>query len=417
MIFYVALAACIGYACGHNITFISDPGVYGPPLEVVHAYYGQFPTGIAVSSTGRMFSNYPGGLDPTNVYNGSNNVYTVGELTSLTGEKAYPSLEMNHPPGGAINYTTSPPTGANYQDYLIGVQSVVIDAKDRLWILDTGRALTPDGVLVPATHGGPKLIGVDLGTDEVFQTIIFPPTVAYGDSYLNDVRLDLRGHLTAAGRGVAYITDSSASGHNAIVVVDLGTGESWRHLGLTRAVRAEPQFLPFVWGQPVYYAPAAGAPWTGYPIGSDGIALAADGDTLFWCPLASRYLYSAPTARLRARDAASELLAQQSVANHGQKGVSDGLETDSNGLVFLGDAESNAINVFHPANGTTLPFVRDPRINWVDTMSVATDGYLYFTVNQLVFSSSNYPGTDRRVRPFALFRAKLPDGGTKVSLT
>lgn len=35
--------------------------------------------------------------------------------------------------------------GANYPDYLIGVQSVVVDPIDRLWILDTGRVFTPDG--------------------------------------------------------------------------------------------------------------------------------------------------------------------------------------------------------------------------------------------------------------------------------
>jgi hypothetical protein len=49
-------------------------------------------------------------------------------------------------------------------------------------------------------------------------------------------------------------------------------------------------------------------------------------------------------------------------------------------------------------------------------VSVGTDGYLYFTVNQLCFSESFFPGTDRRVRPFALFRAKLPNGGSKVLL-
>lgn len=42
---------------------VTDPGVYGPALELVHLYYDEFPTGIAVSSTGRMFSNYPGALD------------------------------------------------------------------------------------------------------------------------------------------------------------------------------------------------------------------------------------------------------------------------------------------------------------------------------------------------------------------
>lgn len=48
--------------------------------------------------------------------------------------------------------------------------------------------------------------------------------------------------------------------------------------------------------------------------------------------------------------------------------------------------------------------------------AVAEDGYIYFTVNQLVFSALTYPGTDRRVKPWALFRAPLPNNGTKISL-
>lgn len=254
----------------------------------------------------------------------------MGEHTSLTTEVAYPSLEMNHPPGGAINYTTTPPSeynddaslkdheakltegtaSANYQEYLIGVQSVVIDALDRLWILDTGRVQAPDGVLLSSAYGGPKLIGVNLETDEVFQTIIFPPDVAYPDSYLNDVRFDLRPAISDSGKGVAYITDSSSQGRNAIVIVDLGTGESWRHLGLVSSVRSEPQFLPFIWGQPSYYTEGS-SPLTTNPTGSDGIALSVDGETLYFGPFASRYMYSVPTARLRDRSPTSELLAQQ----------------------------------------------------------------------------------------------------------
>ena len=49
-------------------------------------------------------------------------------------------------------------------------------------------------------------------------------------------------------------------------------------------------------------------------------------------------------------------------------------------------------------------------------MSVASDGYLYFNDNQLAFSSSFYPGTDRRERPFALFRVALPNNGSRVLL-
>jgi len=65
---------------------------------------------------------------------------------------------------------------------------VVIDANDTLWILDTGRAIDPvSGMLTNSAYGGPKLIAVDLSTNQVIRTIVFPTNVAYPDSYLNDV--------------------------------------------------------------------------------------------------------------------------------------------------------------------------------------------------------------------------------------
>ncbi|TKA30453.1 hypothetical protein B0A50_02680 [Salinomyces thailandicus] len=395
---------------------ITDPGVYGPPLELVHLYYDEFPTGIAVSAKGRMFSNYPGGLDATNVNNGTNGKYTIAELTGNRTETPYPSLEVNSPPGGAIDYTTYPPTGAGLPDYFIGSQSVVIDPADRAWVLDTGRVLTPNGTLVGATYGGPKLVGINLNNNTIFQTILFPPTVAYADSYLNDVRFDLRRNLSGtSGHGVAYITDSSTEGRNGIVIVDLGTGESWRHLDGSPTVHPVNEFLAYLWGVPLYgYQP--GKPFTYIPFGSDGIALSADGEDLFWKSVAGRYLYSIPTKRLRDRSMTSEILAQQSITNHGQTGITDGMETDTNNFIYHGNMEQNAVSFYNPANGTDQVFVRDPRINWVDTFSTGTDGYLYFTVNQLVFGPLTYPGTDRRQKPWALFRVPLPNNGTKPRL-
>lgn len=373
--------------------------------------------GITVSRTGRKFSNYPPGLDANNTNDGSNGKYTVAELDSTTNtERPYPSADFNNPPGGAINYSTTPPTGANYQNHLIGVQSVVLDPLDRLWILDTGRALTPKGALVPASYGGPKLVGVSLTNDSVIRTIVFPPTVAYADSYLNDVRFDLRAELTASGAGVAYITDSSSEGRNGIVVVDLGSGESWRHLDGTPEVRPERGFVPYVWGLPLYFTPGPGVPVTTPPLGADGIALSADGQDLFFGPVGGRNLYSIPTARLRDTSPSLELLAQAAVQNRGQRGVSDGFETDTNGFVYAGNMEMNGILFYNPANASTTAFVRDPRIGWVDTLSVASDGYLYFTNNQLFLGPGFYPGTDRRTRPFTLMRAKLPGNGTRVDL-
>lgn len=367
---------------------VSDPGTLGGPLEVVHLYYDQWPTGITVSRSGRKFSNYPGklcsielmtvqewyqltqciaGLDSNNTNTGNVTRYAVAELTSNNTETPYPNAEINNPPGGAINYTTHPPTSANYQNYLIGVQSVVLDPLDRLWILDTGRVLTADGTLLNASPGGTKLIGVDISTDSVIQTIVFPSTVAFPDSYINDIRFDLRPHLTESGKGVAYITDSSSEGRNGIIIVDLGTGESWRHLNNIAEVSAERGFVPFVWGQPLYYIPGPGQPLTTVPLGSDGIALSADGEDLYFGPVGGRGLYSVPTKRLRDRSQSSELLAQGAVQNHGQRGVSDGFETDTNGFIYMGNMEQEALVFFNPANGTVSSLVRDSRISWIDT--------------------------------------------------
>ena len=107
----------------------------------------------------------------------------------------------------------------------------MIDSNDRLWALDTGRAIDPTSTIqVQSSYGGPKLVGFDLSTNQIFKTILFPTNVAFPESYLNDVRFDLRPEVTNTTGGVAYITDSSAEGRNGLIVVDLDSGESWRRL-------------------------------------------------------------------------------------------------------------------------------------------------------------------------------------------
>ena len=81
--------------------------------------------------------------------------------------------------------------------------------------------------------------------------------------------------------------------------------------------------------------------------------------------------------------------------------------------------EQDAISRYNSLNKYVTEFVRDLRINWMDTMAIVEDGYLYFTVNQLNYLFATYPeqglpAIDRRQRPFVLFRIKLPNGGTKI---
>ncbi|MEA2594208.1 MAG: hypothetical protein QOF01_677, partial [Thermomicrobiales bacterium] len=158
-------------------------------LEGVALFDGAMPTGVTVSHQGRIFVNYPKWGDSV--------PFSVAELRDRR-EVPYPSAEFNKA------------RGRDDAEHLVSVQSVVVDPIDRLWILDTGSPL-----FQPTQYGGPKLVCVDLATDQVVQTILFPQDVALPTTYLNDVRFDLR----RGDAGVAFITDSSQQGPNGIIVV------------------------------------------------------------------------------------------------------------------------------------------------------------------------------------------------------
>lgn len=214
---------------------------------------------------------------------------------------------------------------------------------------------------------------------------------------------------------MAYITDSSSEGRNAIVVVDLGTGEAWRRLMNIPAVQADEGFVPTVWGRPVYTNGTSGMPIGNVNFGADGIALSADGATLYFSTTGGRELYSVPTERLRDRSPYAEILARGSTNFLGETGFKDGMETDTNNMIYAGNIEDNSVSSYNPTTGILSTFVRDPRFSWTDTLSVGADGYLYFTENQLWLSSAYQGGVDKRQKPYAVFRVKLPNGGTKIT--
>ncbi|WP_334744963.1 hypothetical protein [Nostoc sp.] len=54
-----------------------------------------------------------------------------------------------------------------------------------------------------------------------------------------------------------------------------------------------------------------------------------------------------------------------------------------------------------------VPFIHDPRVLWPDTLSVAKDGYLYFTANQLHRQARYHQGKDLRQKPYSLFRTRI----------
>ncbi|WP_210481464.1 L-dopachrome tautomerase-related protein [Naasia sp. SYSU D00948] len=350
-------------------------------LEVVHTFDdGPMPTGVSVSSTGRIFVNYPKWGDDV--------AATVVELVEGV-PTPFPSVAWNTPSSNAD------------PDAFVSVQSIVVDAVDRLWVLDTGSPL-----FAPTEHGGPKLVCVDLATDEVVQVILFDPHVALPTTYLNDVRFDLRRDEA----GVAYITDSSDQGPNGIIVVDLATGDAWRRLHDHPSTKALPthEFQPVVEGR-VFLQRSEDGSTAPVAMGSDGIAISADGERLWYCPLASRRWYSVSTEALVDRRVSDEDVAA-TVADEGDKGgASDGLETDESGVLYATDYEHNAILRRLPS-GELQTLVHDERLLWPDTLSVAADRHLYVTANQLHRQARYQGGTDCRTYPYALFRVAIGAG-------
>ncbi len=342
--------------------------------EVVAKFYDSMPTGVAVSFGGRRFVNFPRWEDlvPT----------TVAEI--VDGKCVpYPDAEINK-----LDLNDA-------EHHLISVQSVVIDPLNRLWILDTGSVK-----FGPVLDKAAKLVCVDLTTNKTVKAITFDNDVALPQSYLNDVRFD----LSRGKAGMAFITDSSSRGKNALIVVDLATGKSMRRLEDHISVRAVPGFIPFVEGSPLLYI-APNGECTSLKVGCDGIAIGADGEHLYYCPLSSRKLYSVSLNALCDPDVSEDDVAK-TVCEVTEKGASDGLESDAQGRIYTTDYEHNAVRRIS-LSGKHETLVCDPRVLWPDTLCLAQDGYLYFTTNQLNRQAAFHQGADLRQKPYVLFRIKV----------
>lgn len=404
-------------------------------LETVATFNGPMPEGVTVSRHNRIFVNFARWGDDI--------PFTVAEIKDGQAV-AYPSAQINDWPGRKLPNPNAFMDEMANQTHFVSVQSVVVDPADRLWVLDTGAPLLKNTV-----PGGPKLVAIDLATNKVVRTILLPPETCGTDCYPNDVRFDLTvgnsgsqdsqtmvGSKPAADpsklpkdpkhpiaersfdsngplqpstsaniQGTAYITDSSSQGPNAIIVVDLATGKSKRRLNQHVSVLAEPGFLMFAEGRPVYQT-LPGHPAEPVKFAADGIAISNDGKLLYYCPINSTKLYAVSTEALR-DPSKSDADVEATVRIATGKMPSDGLESDSSGNVYETDPVTDSIHRWNPQTGITETLVHDPRLLWPDTMSLSDDGYLYVTANQLNRQPTMHNGKDLRVKPYSLFRIKV----------
>lgn len=338
-----------------------------PALEVAAEFPHQQVTGVAVSSSGRRFVNFP--------YWSDGHTLSVAELDESGRPRAFPDTAWNGKAGPAENR-------------FVCVQSVHVDDTDTLWIVDAGSP-KQTGVI----EGGAKLVRVNLGTNEVAQVIRFGPDVAPARSYLNDVRVDTRNQY-------AFLTDSNMG---ALVVVDLRTGAARRVLDNDPSVKPEPNLAIKVQGNALMDSekqePLA--------IASDGLALDPVGGWLYYKALTGHTLYRIPLEVLETERIAETEIAQR-IERVGRLPASDGLEY-RDGKIYVTAIEDDAVVAYDVVTRQSEIVAQDERLRWPDSLAFTPDGDLLVTTSQIHLTPKFNRGEMKVEEPYRVFRVSVPE--------
>ncbi|MCX2559808.1 gluconolactonase [Acetobacter farinalis] len=274
------------------------------------------------------------------------------------------------------------------QGKIISPLGMTVDGNGQLWLLD-------EGVKAGSTaKAKPALLHIDPKSGTIVRRYALEAPAVLPDSHVNDVRID----LTHGSAGTAFISDTSQTTHPALLVVDLASGQARRILADTVSVSPVPGFVMEADGRLGRYDAAHPTVPQG---GVDGIALSADSTRLYWSPLSSRRLYSAPTAVLADKDA-TEATLEAAVKDEGEVGIMDGMLTAPDGSLYVTDIERHAV-VRRAPDGTLSLVAQDARLIAPDSMTF--DGAsILLTVGQWARLPVFHNGKDVQERPYSLMR-------------
>ena len=311
-------------------------------------------TGVAVTEDGRRFVNFPRWTDDAPI--------SVAEVMPNGSLKPYPDAKWN-------SWRNAKANELSVADHFVCVQSIVPDGHGNLWVLDPG-APGNEKIL----EGAPKLVRIDLKTNQVTKVIAVPGDVALQGTYLNDIRFSPDGRT-------GYITDSGTRG--AIIVVDLDSGASFRALDGHPSTQIDKTVKVKIDGKPLV-RPDGRQP----AFASDGIAISNDGATLYYQALTGKTLYSIATAKLRAD--VSEADRARAIKTVATTHVADGLWMSKAGVLYLTSPTDYSITRL--SGKTVEPVLTDKRLRWPDTFSEGPDGRIYVTASHIQDTQWFTPG-------------------------
>jgi hypothetical protein len=324
------------------------------------AEFNGWPSGVAVSSHGRIFVSFPQ----------ANYQVSAATLCEIESGIAFPFP--------CAEFTS--------------IHGLRCGENDTIYALDTGST-----DLSGCNPKSAALWVLDAHAGTVLKRYTFPANVLLPSSYLIDFALDLR-------NGSAYLLDAGREPPNALIVLDLNSGRSRRVLNDHPSLRIGPPLGKrglLANRKPLLVRDSRGH---AQPVqaGAIGIALHGRDDTLYWSKPDT--LYSVDTRRLLDPQVSAAQLDAAITIWPLRPFASDGLAHDHQGHILLTDVTHNGVQRLSPGSGTYELLVSDPRISWPDGVAVGPDGSIYVTSSQFHRSSLFNDGVDRRRAPFSLFR-------------
>lgn len=322
-------------------------------LEIVAQFNDIRPGNVAVSKNGRVFATiHPLGNPKQQLVE-----IIDGNPVSFPSEK----LQKNgNPPS---NNTFDSPLG------------IIVDNENRLWVIDMGLSL-----------GKTRLWCFDLKNNKVIKKIELPSEIAPKGSFVQDLAIDEMNNW-------AYLADIANPG---IIAINLKNQKVRRFSG---HAALQPENVDMIINGSVIN-------FGGKParVGINPITLSADRETIFFGAMNGTAWYQV-SAKLF-RDNADDNSIGNAIQKFGDKPISDGVATDSNGNHFITNLNENSISKLD-ANGTLSILLKDSNLKWPDNLAIAQDGYLYISVNQLHTTPAFTGTTDTGKPPYFIYRIKL----------
>ncbi|MCA9705269.1 MAG: SMP-30/gluconolactonase/LRE family protein [Myxococcales bacterium] len=273
------------------------------------------------------------------------------------------------------------------QPRLQGVLGMTVDAQDRLWMI------APAGLEDRPT----RLFAFDLATDAL---VLEHDLDEAAGMFCQDLRVSPDGKTV-------YLADTGAFflASPALVVFDVESRTA------RRVLEGHPSIEPQDWAIETLDGPYTLAyGLVNFSVGVDGLAVSHDGRWLYYATMSHDGLYRVPTAVLRDPSQSAEAVAA-AVERVGGKPLSDGIEIDAEGRVYVTDVEHGGVAVVEP-DGTLETLVRSEAIVWADAVNLTADGSLLVVDSEIpayIDPLLRPPAEERlhRAAPHRIYRVRL----------